>query len=209
MPRRRVGSQKGMIALVHSLAHIELNAIDMVFDMIARFCQMDLPRTFWDEAVKVGLDEARHYEMISRRLEELGSIYGDLPAHGGLWDATIATRHDLLARLAIVPLVLEARGLDVSPSMMHQVRSAGDEATADIINKIYIDEITHVAFGIKWFEYICAAQDVNPHTKYRSLVKKYFRGPLKPPFNEMARTQAGLTADYYQFDMKPAGPDHA
>jgi uncharacterized ferritin-like protein (DUF455 family) len=198
MPRRRIGSKQGMIALVHSLAHIELNAIDMAFDLIARFCHTKLPRAFLDEAVKVGLEEAQHFEMINSRLEELGAAYGDLPAHGGLWDATRTTRHDLLARLAIVPLVLEARGLDVSPAMIKQVKATGEVTIAATMETIYRDEITHVAFGAKWFKVLCEQQEIDPQSKFQSLVRKYFRGPLKPPFNTEARSLAGLPPEFYQ-----------
>ncbi len=197
MPRRRPGSKSGLVALVHSLAHIELNALDMSFDLVARFCHLELPRSFLDGAVRVGLEEARHFEMINERLQELGAGYGDLPAHGGLWEATRNTRHDVLARLAIVPLVLEARGLDVSPAMIEQVRKAGETATAASMEIIYRDEITHVAFGARWFKYICEQQGLDPTTRFQSLVQKYFKGPLKPPFNEEARQMAGLSPDFY------------
>lgn len=197
MPRRRIGSAKGLIALVHALAHIELNAIDMSFDLVARFCDLPMPREFLDGAVKVGLDEALHFELINQRLEDLGASYGDLPAHGGLWGAIQDTRHDLLARLAIVPLVLEARGLDVSPPMIAQVKAAGQEETAKCMDIIYQDEITHVAFGAKWFKYLCEQQGVEPTAKFQSLVRKYYRGYIKSPFNEDARSMAGLTPDFY------------
>ncbi len=197
MPRRRTGSKKGLIALVHSLAHIELNAIDMAFDLLARFGDSPLPYSFFDEALKVGLEEADHYEMINGDLEILGARYGDLPAHGGLWDAVMTTRHDLLARLAIVPLVLEARGLDVSPMMIERVKASGEDNIVKTMQQIYRDEITHVAFGAKWFKFLCRHQNRDPKTTFHSLVREHFRGLLKPPFNVRARTSAGLPEEFY------------
>ena len=198
MPRRRSGSKKGLIALVHSLVHIELNAIDMAFDLLARFAGAPMPLEFFEGALKVGLEEADHFEMINRELEKLGSSYGVLPAHVGLWDAVMTTRHDLLARLAIVPLVLEARGLDVSPAMIERVKATGEDSIVQTMRKIYRDEITHVAFGAKWFKYLCAQQDRDPVTSFQSLVAEYFRGSLKPPFNDQARTDAGLPVEFYR-----------
>ena len=198
MPRRRIGSQKGLIALVHSLCHIELNAIDLAWDMIGRFSDVQMPHSFFDGAVKVGLDEANHFHMINRLLEDLRSHYGALPAHGGLWEAAQDTSHDLLARLAIVPLVLEARGLDVSPAMIKQVKSIGAQETARVFEIIYQDEITHVAFGAKWFKYLCKRQGLPPKESFQALVRQHFRGGLKPPFNEEARSRAGLAPGFYR-----------
>ena len=197
MPRRRTGSKKGLIALVHSLAHIELNAIDMAFDLLARFGNAPLPGDFFDGALKVGMEEADHFEMINDDLESLGAKYGDLPAHGGLWDAVMTTRHDLLARLAIVPLVLEARGLDVSPAMIERVKASGQDHIVKTMQQIYHDEITHVAFGAKWFKFLCRHQNIDPKTTFHSLVEEHFRGQLKPPFNVRARASAGLPEEFY------------
>ena len=197
MPKRRTGSKKGLIALIHSLVHIELNAIDMAFDLLARFADAPLPRDFFEEALKVGLEEADHFEMINNDLEKFGASYGDLPAHGGLWDAVMTTRFDLLARLAIVPLVLEARGLDVSPAMINRVRATGEDGVVKTMEHIYRDEITHVAFGAKWFKYLCAREQRDPELTFRTLVAEHFRGSLKPPFNDQARAQAGLPREYY------------
>ena len=197
MPRRRTGSKKGLIALVHSLVHIELNAIDMAFDLLARFGNAPMPRAFYEGALKVGIEEASHFEMINADLEKLGASYGDLPAHGGLWDAVMTTRNDLLARLTIVPLVLEARGLDVTPAMIERVKATGETAIVKTMEHIYRDEITHVAFGAKWFKYLCDHQNRDPKSTFQSLVAEHFRGSLKPPFNEPARTIAGLPEEYY------------
>ncbi|WP_181703688.1 ferritin-like domain-containing protein [Chthonobacter albigriseus] len=199
MPRRaRGGDGAGKIALVHSLAHIELNAVDLTWDLVGRFIDEDMPRSFFDDWVQVGLEEAKHFSMLDRRLKELGAAYGDLPAHDGLWQAAESTGHDLTARLAVIPLVLEARGLDVTPSMSDKLRAAGDEATAGIIDVIYRDEKRHVAFGAKWFRFRCDRERRAPEPAFHALVRTYFRGPLKPPFNDRARSEAGLTPGFYK-----------
>jgi uncharacterized ferritin-like protein (DUF455 family) len=198
MPRRRLGSPEGLIALIHSLVHIEMNAIDMTWDLIARFAREDLPREFLDDAVKVGLDEAEHFELLNSTLEDLGAHYGDLPGHKGFWEAAHKTRHYLLARLAIGNLVLEARGLDVSPNMIRQIEKIGQPEIAETMRKIYVDEITHVAFGAKWFKFVCHSKQINPEITFQNLVRKYFHSGLKSPFNDEARAIAGLTREFYE-----------
>lgn len=197
MPKRgRGGSDRGRIALTHALAHIEFVAIDLAFDMAGRFGGA-MPRGFVDDWMRVGADEAMHFALLERRLRQLGSHYGALPAHDGLWDAASATAHDVLARMAVVPMVLEARGLDVTPATITRFEAAGDEATARILRRILSDEIRHVRAGTVWFESCCAARRIDPETTWRALVRTYFRGILKPPFNDSARRSAGLTRDYY------------
>lgn len=198
MPRRSTGGSKGRIALLHALAHIELNAVDMTWDLVGRFAHADVPRTFFDNWVQVGLEEAKHFELLSRRLVELGSWYGELPAHDGLWQAAQATGHDLTARIAVVPLVLEARGLDVTPATIDSLVAAGDTASAAILDIIYRDEKRHVAFGAKWFRHLCDRQGVPPEPTFHALVRANFRGSLKPPFNDRARSEAGLTPGFYR-----------
>jgi len=198
MPRRSSGGAKGRFALLHSLAHIELNAVDMTWDLIARFTHVRMPRAFYDDWVQVGLEEAKHFSLLCRRLNELDGAYGDLPAHDGLWQAAHATGHDLIARLAVVPLVLEARGLDVTPSMISNLRAAGDEASADIIEIIYRDEKRHVAFGMKWFRYLCDNANLPLEATFHRLVRDNFKGALKPPFNDRARSEAGLAPGFYK-----------
>jgi len=141
MPRRRVGGVRGRIALLHAVAHIELNAIDLAWDLIGRFGALDWPAEFFDDWVGVADDEARHFTMLAARLNELGAGYGDLPAHDGLWEAAMATSHDPLARLAVVPMVLEARGLDVTPAMIARLQRADDDASAAILEIILREEI--------------------------------------------------------------------
>jgi uncharacterized ferritin-like protein (DUF455 family) len=198
MPRRTTGGLKGRIALLHALAHIELNAVDMTWDLVGRFATAPVPSSFFDDWVQVGLEEAKHFDLLDRRLTVLGAAYGDHPAHDGLWQAAQATQSNLLARVAIVPLVLEARGLDVTPAMQTNLEAAGDQASADILAIIYRDEKRHVAFGAKWFRFLCARENLAPEPTFHALVRQYFRGPVKPPFNDKARSEAGLTPGFYK-----------
>jgi uncharacterized ferritin-like protein (DUF455 family) len=200
VPRRRInGNPAGRIALLHALTHIELNAIDLAWDIIARFAASeDLPRPYYDDWVGVAVEEAKHFTLLSNRLASLDSAYGALPAHGGLWEAATATAHDLAGRLAVVPLVLEARGLDVTPAMIVKLRAAGDDASADILQIIHDDEIGHVAVGRRWFGYWCERSDVRPDLAFHALVRRYFKGKLKAPFNRASRDRAGLPPGFYE-----------
>jgi len=197
MPRRRKGgSERGRIAMLHALAHIEFVAIDLAVDLVGRFGG-EFPRTFVDDWIGVAADEAMHFALLDRRLRQLGSFYGELPAHAGLWEAAQVTSDDALARLAIVPMVLEARGLDVTPATVDRFRAGGDEASAKILSRIYNDEIRHVTAGTVWFNQKCDEMGFNVVETWQSLVKSRFRGSLKPPFNDSARHEAGLTQDFY------------
>ncbi len=194
--RRRAGSIAGRIAMLHAFAHIEFSAIDLAFDMAGRF-GAGLPKDFIDDWLSVGADEAMHFMLLERRLAQFGSFYGALPAHDGLWESAAQTASDILARLAIVPMVLEARGLDVSPATIARLEKMGDTTSARILQRIYTDEIRHVGFGSKWFAALAESSGEQPATLWQTLVKRYFRGQLKPPFNDSARLRAGLTRDYY------------
>lgn len=208
VPKRKINQgSKGRIALLHALAHIELNAIDLAWDIIARFTGEDLPRAFYDGWVQVGDEEAKHFDLLANRLSELEASYGDLPAHDGLWRAAEETAHDLLARLAIVPMVLEARGLDVTPAMIAKLEAVGDRESAAILQIIFDEEIGHVACGKRWFDFICARQERSPQETWQELVKRHFHGALKPPFNEPARSAAGIPADFYR--ALELGPERA
>ncbi len=199
VPRRRIGpSPGGRVALLHALAHIELNAIDLAWDILARFSHDPLPRAFKDDWVRVAAEEAQHFLLLSERLTALDAAYGDFPAHDGLWEAAEATAGDLLARLAVVPLVLEARGLDVTPPMIERLSAVGDSQSADILRRIYADEIGHVAIGKRWFDFVCAQRALTPGETWRRLVRTHFKGVVKPPFNEPARRQAGMEAGFYE-----------
>jgi len=198
MPRRRAGGQlQNRIALLHAVAHIELNAINLAWDIICRFASDDMPRKFFDDWVQVADEEAKHFLLIESRLQELGSYYGALPAHDGLWQAANDTAHSLLARLAIVPMVFEARGLDVTPTMINKFKGAGDHQSAAHLDVIYQEEIGHVAVGKKWFDWQCLREGEESLPTWHALVDRYFAGKLKPPFNIEARTQANLPEAYY------------
>lgn len=197
MPKRgKGGSERARIAMIHALAHIEFVAIDLAFDLVARF-GAQFPPDFADDWMEVGADEAMHFALLARRLEELGSRYGALPAHDGLWEAAEETAHDAAARLAIVPMVLEARALDITPQTVTRFEAAGDARTAQMLGRIVTDEIAHVGAGTKWFVWSMNRAGLNPQKSYQILVERHFRGALKAPFNDSARSQAGLTRDYY------------
>lgn len=197
MPKRgKGGSERGRIALWHSLAHIEFVAIDLALDMAGRF-GAEMGKEFVSDFLGVAADEAMHFALIARKLHSLGSDYGALPAHGGLWQAAHETRHDVSARLAIVPMVLEARGLDVTPATLERVRAQGDEHGARILQRILDDEIRHVAVGTKHFLAWVEANADSPQKCWQDLVLRHFRGAVKPPFNDSARLAAGLSRDFY------------
>ncbi|MCG8505720.1 MAG: ferritin-like domain-containing protein [Sphingomonadales bacterium] len=198
MPKRRRGGSKATrTALLHAVAHIELNAIDLAWDIVARF-GAQMPRAFLDDWVAVGDDEARHFLLIQQRLAGLSSYYGAMPAHDGLWQTATATHDDLAARLAVVPMVLEARGLDVTPAMIARFEAVGDDESAAALKVIYEDEIGHVAAGVRWFDYLCARRGIAPEAYFRQLVAQHFHGRLKPPFNQDARLKAGMAASLYE-----------
>jgi len=197
MPRRGTGTRHGRIALLHALAHIELNAIDLAWDLIARFAGDGWPPAFFDDWVEVAADEARHFSLLRRRLNALEADYGSLPAHDGLWLAALQTREDPLARLAVVPMALEARGLDVTPATIAGLQRAGDEASAAILDIIYRDEIGHVDAGRRWFEHLCERRGLDSRTTWRGLLERHAKGLVKPPFNDPARAAAGLDRGYY------------
>ncbi len=198
VPRRSVHTREGRIAMIHALAHIELNAIDLALDIVARFCGQPVPRSFFDGWMTVAMEEAKHFGLLSARLRDLGSHYGALPAHDGLWQAVEVTSHDLSSRLAIVPLILEARGLDVTPSLLAKLHEVGDPDTAAILDIIYNDEKKHVAIGAKWFRFLCARQRIDPARRFQEIVRECFRGEVKPPFNDRARAEAGLPPTFYR-----------
>ena len=203
VPRRRLGSPEGRGALLHAVAHIELNAIDLAADMIARFSlhpslAADVRNNFVADWSSVCDDEARHFILLADRLSELGLSYGDYAAHNGLWEAAQTTRDNFPARVAIAPLVLEARGLDVTPGMITKLNSVGDELSSRILETIYEEEIGHVAIGARWFKYLAAQQSESAESYFHALVRAHFKGRVKSPFNEKARTLAGLSRAYYE-----------
>ena len=197
MPRRgKMGSARNRAALWHALAHIEFVAIDLALDMAGRFGG-EMGEGFVDDFLAVAADEAMHFALIARKLESLGTPYGSLPVHDGLWSAAQDTAHDVAARLAVVPMVLEARGLDVTPATLERVRAQGDEGGAKILQRILDDEIRHVAAGSKHFHAVCRRRGENPRESWQNLVRTYFSGELKGPFNDSARFAGGLPRDFY------------
>ncbi len=192
MPKRgRGGSERGRIALYHALAHIEFVAIDLALDMAGRF-GAEMGPNFVEHFLAVAADEAMHFALLNRRLHAQGSFYGALPAHDGLWDAAHETRHDVAARLAIVPMVLEARGLDVTPLTIERLRAAGDGAGVKLLERILDDEIHHVRIGTNHFTAVCERRGESVENLWNQLVQTHFPAGLKPPFNDSARAAAGL-----------------
>ncbi len=196
--KRSLHTLAGRVAMLHALAHIALNAVDLALDIVARFASEPVPHSFFDGWMRVAFEEAKHFRMVRDRLRALGADYGDMPAHDGLWQAAHSTRNDLTARLAVVPLILEARGLDVTPSLQDKMRETGDIESADVLKVIYEDEKGHVADGAKWFRFLCAREKKDPAATFKALVRANFRGALKAPFNDVARAEAGLTPSFYR-----------
>ena len=197
VPRRRPGSEKGRIAILHAIAHIELNAVDLHWDIIPRFADVKMPIGFYDDWVKSADEESKHFNLVCDCLEEMGSYYGAMPAHAGMWRAASDTVDDFMGRLAVVPMVLEARGLDVTPGMIDLFRKAKMDNVIAALEVIYAEEVAHVAYGSKWFHFLCGRHDLDPKDVFHELVRRYFHGPLKPPFNEEKRAEAGLPPDFY------------
>lgn len=197
VPRRRPGTPEGRIALLHAVAHIELNAVDLHWDLIARFSHVDMPIGYYDDWVKAADEESKHFNLMSDCLEAEGSHYGALPAHAGMWRAAEDTADDFMGRLAVVPMVLEARGLDVTPGMIKVFKQAKANQAVEALEIIYAEEVHHVAYGSKWFHYLCGRHELDPTPKFHALVRKYFHGNLKPPFNEEKRAEAGIPPDFY------------
>ena len=198
MPRRRKTGFQGKLAFIHSIAHIELNAIDLAWDIVCRFVHEDLPICFYNDFVGIALDESEHFAMLVRRLNSLKTHYGDLAAHDGLWEAADKTKDDLASRLALVPMILEARGLDTSPTAAKRFKNSGDTETAAILDQIGAEEMPHVAAGVRWFEFICKRRGVLSVPTFHDIVTSQYKGRIKPPFNVAARTAAGMSKEYYQ-----------
>ncbi|MDP4990629.1 MAG: ferritin-like domain-containing protein [Marivita lacus] len=197
VPKRKPGSPQGRIALLHAVAHIELNAVDLHWDIIPRFAHVPMPMGFYDDWVKAADEESKHFNLMCDCLEEQGSFYGALPAHAGMWRAAEDTVDDFMGRLAVVPMVLEARGLDVTPGMIGIFRKAGATSAVAALETIYSEEVSHVAYGSKWFHFLCGRHDHDPKDAFHTLVRRYFKGALKPPFNEEKRAEAGIPPDFY------------
>ena len=193
LAQRGLGSAEGRAALVHAVAHIEFNAINLAWDAVYRY--RDMPDAYYRDWVSVAVDEAHHFALLCARLGELGHAYGDFDAHDGLWDMAARTAHSCSARMALVPRVLEARGLDVTPGMIERLRKAGDAATVAILEVILREEVAHVAAGSRWFAWCCARDGADAKTLFRELLAEHLRGGVRGPFNTEARLRAGFTAE--------------
>ncbi|MEW6612014.1 MAG: ferritin-like domain-containing protein [Pseudomonadota bacterium] len=190
--RNRLHTPAGRAVLLHALAHIEFNAVNLALDAVYRF--RELPRDYYHDWLNVAREEARHFELLRDHIRGLEADYGDFPAHDGLWQMAVDTAHDPLVRMALVPRVLEARGLDVTPGLIERLEAAGDPQAAAILRLIRRDEIGHVAVGTRWFHYLCAQRGLEPVGTFFALVEQYMKGRLKGPFNLEDRVQAGFLA---------------
>jgi uncharacterized ferritin-like protein (DUF455 family) len=192
MPSRGLGSREGVIAFFHAIAHVEIMAVSLAWDLLYRF--RGLPMQFYQDWLIVADEEAQHFELIRQHLLDLGIDYGDLPAHSGLWDHAVATAADLLGRLAMVPRCMEARGLDVTPGIITKFKAQGDTASVAILTRILTDEVKHVERGSFWFKWLCQQKSLEPDAEYQRLISQYYLGGKpKGPFNRKMRLTAGFT----------------
>ena len=189
VPHRGLGTAEGRAAMAHAVAHIEFNAINLALDAALRF--RDMPADYYADWISVAQDEARHFTMLSARLMQMGWAYGDFAAHNGLWEAAEKTAHDVLERMALVPRVLEARGLDVTPNMILRLEEVGDPQTAAVLRVILEEEVRHVAVGTRWFHHLCSQRALEPVATFRELIARH-RVRLQTPFNWNARLKAGF-----------------
>lgn len=191
LPRRRAGTVQGRAALIHAVAHIEFNAINLALDAVCRF--PGLPAGYYGDWIRVAAEEASHFRLLQDRLSALGFVYGDFAAHNGLWELALKTAGDPLHRMALVPRVMEARGLDVTPGMICRFRELGDSATAEALEVILAEEVGHVEAGTRWFRFLCNEQGLEPETTYFELMNRYLGDEIRCPLHLEARRQAGFT----------------
>lgn len=195
--RRKPSSKIGHAALIHSICHIEFNAINLAWDAVYRF--QDMPEKFYSDWIQVAKEEAYHFELLSGHLETLGYTYGDFTAHNGLWESALLTAHDSMIRMALVPRVLEARGLDVTPGIVKKLKNIGDDKAVDILALIHRDEIGHVETGTRWFRYLCEIRNLNSDDTFKDLINKYMKGILRGPFDHDVRKRAGFSEEELMF----------
>lgn len=192
MPKRKLTTLPGIAAFFHAIAHVEFVAIYLAWDMLYRF--RGFPESFYQDWLRVADEEAQHFAMIREHLRALQLDYGDLPAHAGLWEHATDTAGDVLARLALVPRCMEARGLDVTPAIIEKFKALGDARSVAILSRILHDEVGHVELGSYWFKYVCRQRGVEPESQYRELIRQYYRGGKpKGPFNREMRIIAGFS----------------
>ena len=192
VPKRKLGSITGRAAAIHSFCHIEFNAINLACDAVYRF--QGMPEAFYQDWSRIAAEEAYHFELLSDRLQTLGYAYGDFPAHNGLWELAQKTAGDVLDRMALIPRVMEARGLDVTPAIQKKFKNVDDTETVEILDIILRDEITHVKAGTIWFDYVCKQRGLEPESTYLELVQNYMKGDIQCPMHFQARLEAGFTA---------------
>ncbi len=192
VPRRRLGSEAGRIGLIHAIAHIEFNAINLALDAIYRFS--GLPQAYYSDWLSVAVDEARHFSLLQGRLHSLNAAYGDLAAHNGLWEMALKTDDDCLKRMALVPRVLEARGLDVTPGMIERLSAVGDSDTVEILHVILAEEVGHVEIGSRWYQHLCEERGVDAEKTFAQLMREYYQGSIRKPFNVSARKRSGFSS---------------
>ena len=190
LKRRGVGSQSGRVVLLHAIAHIEFNAMNLALDAAIRFA--DLPQVYYRDWIGVAADEARHYALLRDRLADFDAAYGDFPAHQGLWDMALRTAHDPLDRMAMVPRMLEARGLDVTPAMVQQFERVGDTRSAQILKLILAEEVAHVEAGSRWFRYLCDTRGLDSDATWFERVRHYMGTEIRCPINLEDRSKAGF-----------------
>ncbi|WP_456375604.1 ferritin-like domain-containing protein [Thiolapillus sp.] len=191
LPRRRLGSSQGQAAMLHAIAHIEFNAINLALDAVCRYS--GLPREFYADWLKVAAEEVYHFGLVRQRLRDLGHEYGDFVAHNGLWELARRTAHDPLIRMAMVPRVMEARGLDVTPDIMRKFAGIGDKESVDVLKIILRDEVGHVEAGSRWFHYLCEQRGLDSESTYFSLIDEYLTGHISCPLHKEARKAAGFS----------------
>ena len=191
--RRKITSKEGHAALIHSICHIEFNAINLAWDAVYRF--QDMPTEYYDDWARVAKEEAYHFELLSHHLGTLGYHYGDFTAHNGLWESALDTAFDPMVRMALVPRVLEARGLDVTPGIVKKLEGIGDTQAVDILAIVHRDEIGHVEVGTRWFRYLAEQRGLNSEETFKELLNKYMKGTLRGPFDLDVRKQAGFTEE--------------
>ncbi len=202
LPRRKINSLEGRATLLHAICHIEFNAINLAWDAVYRF--RDMPVQYYLDWMKIAKEEAEHFSLINDYLNELGFAYGDFAAHNGLWEMAVETDHDVLVRMALVPRVLEARGLDVTPGIMKKFENVGDTRANEVLSIIQREEIGHVEIGSYWFRYCCEQRDIEHDKTFRDLLKQYLNSGIKKPVNYDARLKAGFTQqelDYLENNM--------
>ncbi len=191
LPRRKLTSAQGHAALIHAICHIEFNAINLALDAVYRF--RELPDDFYSDWLRVAEEEAYHFGLLREHLRTLEQDYGDFDAHNGLWEMAVDTAHDAMIRMALVPRVLEARGLDVTPGIMQKLADIGDDEAVTVLKIIQRDEIGHVEIGTRWFRYLCEQRKLEPESTFRDLLSQYMKGKIKGPLDRQARRQAGFS----------------